>query len=181
MAETTDFTTMVENAAAQAAEAALAWASSPAGWGQLALLVVAFLLARFLAARLAPLLRRFCTAEGNSLLAQARQQLGRALPLLTPLLAFGMIAAGEELARQTLGASGLLDFGKRLALLLAAHIFVRKVLHDPFLRFLGRWVLLPVMLLYTLGLLDDASAQLEKSVITVSSSRALASSKRPSV
>ncbi|MBL8561301.1 MAG: mechanosensitive ion channel [Gemmobacter sp.] len=171
MAETTDFATMARGMAAQAAEGAQGWATSPAGWGQLALLVAAFLLARFLAARLAPLLRRFCTPEGSGLLAEARRQAGRALPLLGPVLAFALIAAGEELARQALGSGGLLDFGKRLALLLVAHLFVRQVLRDPFLRFLGRWVLLPVMLLYTLGLLDDATARLEETVITLGNIR----------
>ncbi len=171
MAETRDFASMAQGLAAQMAEGAQAWASSPAGWGQLTLLVVAFLLARFLAARLAPVLQRLCAAEGRSLLAEARRQAGRALPLLVPLLAFGLIAASEEVARQALGASALLDFGKRLALLLAAHLFVRRVLRDPFLRFLGRWVLLPVMLLYTLGLLDDASARLEETVITLGNIR----------
>lgn len=171
MAETIGFTTMLQDMAAQAAEGAQGWAASPAGWGQLALLIAAFLLARYLAARLAPLLRRFCTPEGNGLLAEARRQTGRALPLLGPVLAFALIAASEEVARQALGASALLDFGKRLALLLAAHLFVRQVLRDPFLRFLGRWVLLPVMLLYTLGLLDDASARLEETVITLGNIR----------
>ena len=59
------------------------------------------------------------------------------------------------------GSGAVIAFGKRLFLFLAARLFVRQVLTDPFLRFLGRYVLLPVTGLYVLGLIGPATLWLE--------------------
>jgi small-conductance mechanosensitive channel len=75
------------------------------------------------------------------------------LPLLFPLLAYGLTALGEETTRAMFGAGGVIGFGKRLILLVAARILVREVLSDPFLRLLGRYVLVPAAALNLLGLL----------------------------
>ena len=169
MAETTDFAHMLQGALAPAWDMAQAWATSPAAWAQLALLVAAFLLARLLAARIAPRLARLLTpaAGRDGVMAKLRLGLRQMLPLLLPLFAFLLLAAGEEATRQIFGSGAVIAFGKRVFLLIAAHLFVRRVLTDSFLRFLGRYVLMPIMLLYTIGLLDDATARLEDTVISL--------------
>ena len=171
MAETSDFATLVQDALIGAAETLHLWATSPAAWGQLGLLLLAYLLARFLTGRLHPALHRLCTTEGSGPLAQLRRQGGRGLPLLLPLLAFALAAAAEDVARQALGSGTVLAFGKRIFLLLAARILVARVLRDPFLKFLGRWVLIPVMLLYAVGLLDEATARLDATIIPLGNIR----------
>jgi len=149
------------------------WLTSPAAWSQFALLLAALLLARLLAARLSSWLTRVLTPAGGKVgpLAQGRRGLIRLMPLLLPLLAFVLTAAGEELTRSLFGSGAVIALGKRAFLLLAAHIFVHRVLTDPFLRFLGRFVLIPLALLHVLGVLDDLSASLDATVISLGSIR----------
>ena len=87
------------------------------------------------------------------------------LPLLLPLLAFGLTAAGEGATRAMFGSGELIAFGKRIFLFLAVRAFVRDMLADPLLTFLGRVVLLPVAAIYALGLLEPVMAWLETTMI----------------
>ena len=170
MAETTDLAAMLGAWLTPVWEALRAWAVSPAAWAQLGLLIAAYLLARLLAGRIGPILARLLQKgkpRPSGPLAQLRQVLTRLLPLLLPLLAFALTALGEELTRQIFGSGTIIAFGKRVFLVIAARIFVQQVLTDAFLRLLGRYVLIPVMLLYAVGLLDDVSARLDQTVIAL--------------
>ena len=153
----------------QGRDIAMGWLLSPAAWSQFALLIVAFFVARLAANRLNPMLVRLLTPpEGRSgMLALARNFSLRFLPLLLPLLAYGFTAMGEEITRSLFGSGAIIAFGKRVFLLIAAQIFVRQVLQDGFLRLLGRYVLIPLMALYALGLLDDISLRLEETAISL--------------
>jgi potassium-dependent mechanosensitive channel len=143
-----------------ARDLALGWLLSPAAWSQFALLVVAWglavVIARIAGPRISALLAP--AEDSQTLLARARRFLLVFLPLLLPLIAYGLTAAGEQTTRALFGAGEVIGFGKRLFLLIAARILVRDILSDGFLRFLGRFVLLPIAALYTLGLLDDVTA-----------------------
>ena len=145
------------------------WLISPAAWSQFALLVLAFLLARPLAGIATPRLRALIApADGKAgLFATARRFVLRFLPLLLPLLAYGLTAAGEAVTRSLFGSGDVIAFGKRVFVLLAARVLVRDTLSDPFLRLLGRYVLLPVAALYALGLMDDASARLNAMTVSL--------------
>ncbi len=148
--------------ARQAWQLARDWLISPAAWSQFALLVAAWVLARFVAGWALPRLQRLIApAEGQaSMFATARRFLLRFLPLLLPLLAYGFTAAGEQVTRSLFGSGDVIAFGKRVFVLIAALVAVRKVLTDPFLRLLGRYVLVPVAALYAVDLLDDVSLRL---------------------
>lgn len=150
-----------------AADVTMGWLASPAAWSQAALLAVAFVLALVVARRLRPLLMRWLTPpEGqDGLLAQARRFLLSLLPLLFPLLAYGLTALGEETTRAMFGAGGVIGFGKRLILLVAARILVREVLADPFLRLLGRYVLVPAAALNLLGLLAPLTERMAATTV----------------
>lgn len=152
-----------------AGDQALQWLASPAAWSQFAMLAGAFLLATLITAQVNPVITRLVTpAEGRSgLFATARRNLLRLLPLLLPLLAYGLTAVGEEVTRSIFGTAEVIGFGKRVFLFLAARAFVRDILTDPFLRLLGRYVLLPAMALYALGLLDTLTARLDQTVIAL--------------
>ena len=145
------------------------WLISPAAWSQFALLVLAFLLARPLAGIATPRLRALIApADGKAgLFATARRFVLRFLPLLLPLLAYSLTAAGEAVTRSLFGSGDVIAFGKRVFVLLAARVLVRDTLNDPFLRLLGRYVLLPVAALYALGLLDDAAARLNAMTVSL--------------
>ncbi|MFT4148699.1 MAG: mechanosensitive ion channel [Paracoccaceae bacterium] len=152
---------------------ALGWLQSPAAWSQFALLAVAFLIALWLARRLTPILRKLLTPpeERQGIVHTARRFALRFLPLMLPIFAYAMTAVGEQVTRQLFGSGDVIAFGKRVFLFLAARILVRHVLRDPFLRLLGRYVLIPVAALYALGLLDDLTDWLEATSVDLGNIR----------
>ena len=157
----------------QGLEIAQGWLISPAAWSQFSLLVVAYLLALLAGKRLAPVLRRLLTPPEaqTHVLAGARRFLLIFLPLFLPLLAYALTALGEQVTRSLFGSGAVIAFGKRVFLLLAARILVRDILRDPFLRLLGRYVLLPVAAIYALGLLDELVAWLASLTVTLGNIR----------
>jgi small-conductance mechanosensitive channel len=148
--------------ALQGWEMAKGWLLSPAAWSQFAVLVAAFLLAVVINRRLCPVITRLLTPpEGQeNVIATARRFVLMFLPLLMPLIAYGLTGIGEGVTRQVFGTGDVIAFGKRLFLFLAVRLFVRDILRDPFLRVLGRFVLMPVALLYLFGLLGLAHERL---------------------
>ena len=163
-----DFAATVTGWAHEAAEIALGWLSSPAAWSQFGLLAVAYLVARIATARATPFVTRLLDpAAKPGPLANARRFALRFVPLMLPLVAYGLTAMGEEVTRATFGSGEVIAFGKRVFIFLAARIFVREVLTDSFLRLLGKYVLIPVAALYVLGVLDDITQRLDETVIAL--------------
>ena len=143
----------------QTSDTALGWLSSPAALSQFALLILAYFAARLLARRFSPVIERTLTPkpEATHIIARLRRFALLFLPLLLPLLAYALTAVGEGLTRATFGSGEVIAFGKRVFLLLAALEFVRRVLPPGFLKLMGRYILLPVAALYTVGLLDEVT------------------------
>lgn len=150
--------------AEQGTDLALGWLTSPAAWSQFGLLVVAFGLAWYLSRRMnkaiSPLLTPAEDAVG--LVATSRRFVLGFLPLLLPLLAYVFTAIGEQVVRSLFDSGAVIAFGKRLFLFLAARILVQRIITDPFLKLLGKFILIPIAALYALGLLDTASAALSE-------------------
>ncbi|NEX46742.1 mechanosensitive ion channel family protein [Pseudotabrizicola algicola] len=146
----------------QAGQIALGWLFSPAAWSQFALLALAYLLARAVAGRLAAVMTRVLTPQGDAvgLFATARRFALLFLPLMLPLIAYALTATGESLTRTMFGSGEVIAFGKRVFLFLAARALVAHVLTDPFLHLLGKFVLVPVAALYALGVLDEITLAL---------------------
>lgn len=146
-----------------AKELALQWLLSPAAWSQFAVLVVAYLLAVFVTKWLRPRLNALISPndDAQGYFADARRFALRFTPLLLPIAAFAFTAIGEQAIRSIFASGDVIAFGKRVFLFIAARIFVRDILSDPFLRLLGKYVLLPMAALYALGLLDVVTAGLE--------------------
>lgn len=172
MAET-DLITKALGWLAEAGQIAAGWLMSPAAWSQFALLAVAYLAARLASARLVPVITRVLRpVEGKAgLIATARRFALRFLPLMLPLLAYGLTAGGEGVTRSLFGSGEVIAFGKRVFLFLAARQFVSQVLTDRFLNLLGRFVLVPVAALYALGILDDITLRLEETVVALGNIR----------
>lgn len=163
-----DFAATVTGWAHEAGEIALGWLSSPAAWSQFGLLAVAYLVARLAAARVTPIVTRLLDPAAKAgPLANARRFALRFVPLMLPLVAYGLTALGEEVTRATFGSGEVIAFAKRVFIFLAARIFVREVLTDSFLRLLGKYVLTPVAALYVLGVLDDITQRLDETVIAL--------------
>ncbi|WP_298968540.1 mechanosensitive ion channel domain-containing protein [uncultured Roseobacter sp.] len=150
-------------------ELAKSWALSPAAWSQFALLILAYLLAVLVARRLRGVLKRLLTPaeDAETALARARRTSLLALPLLLPLLAYAFTAIGESVVRSLFDSGAVIAFGKRLFMFLAVRTLVREIITDPFLKLLGRYVLIPIAALYAVGLLDPLMVKLSEITITL--------------
>ncbi|MEL6511258.1 MAG: mechanosensitive ion channel domain-containing protein [Pseudomonadota bacterium] len=148
-------------------ELAKSWLLSSAAWSQFALLIVAYILAVIVTRRMSPTLSRLLTppAEQEHVIAQARRFVLMFLPLLMPLFAYVFTAIGEQVVRSLFDSGAVIAFGKRVFLFIAARILVRQIIKDPFLKLLGKYVLIPAMALYAVGLLDDVTLALTETVI----------------
>ncbi|UXX82674.1 mechanosensitive ion channel family protein [Roseovarius pelagicus] len=153
--------------ATQGWELAEGWLLSPAAWSQFALLIAAYLAAMLVSRKLKPLIRRLLTPADaqQNILARARRFILIFVPLVLPLLAYAFTGIGESITRSLFGSGAVIAFGKRVFLFLAIRILVRDILRDPFLRLLGKFILIPVAALYAVGLLDDLTAQLRATVV----------------
>lgn len=167
-----DFAAKVTGWLQEAGDVAMGWLLSPAAWSQFALLALALIAARLATGRISPLVTRFVDPGAKAgHIANTRRFVLRFLPLLLPLIAYGLTAVGEEVTRAAFGSGEVIAFGKRVFIFIAARLFVREVLTDSFLRLVGKYVLIPVAGLYALGVLDDISARLEETVIALGNIR----------
>lgn len=139
----------------QAKDVALDWLTSPAAWTQFALLILAYFAAVFITKKLTPTLKNLLGlgAKINPMLGKVTDFASLFLPLLMPLLAYALTAAGESITRSIFDSGAVIGFGKRVFILLAARILVRDIVYDPFLKMLGKYILLPAALLNVVGLL----------------------------
>ena len=148
-------------------EFALAWIIDPANWVQFALLVGAYVAAVFATRKLNPQITTLLTPakDSTTTLSHARRFILIFLPLLLPLLAFGLTAVGEQVTRSIFGSGEVIAFGKRVFLFLAVRAFVRDMLSDPMLKMVGKVVLVPLAAVYALGFLDPVLVWLETTVV----------------
>ncbi|WP_299044876.1 mechanosensitive ion channel domain-containing protein [uncultured Tateyamaria sp.] len=152
--------------ALQGWELALLWLLSPAAWSQFALLIVAYLAALVIARRVRPMLARLLDpGDADNLFAKARRFVAQFLPLLLPLLAYVLTGIGEGVVRSIFDSGAVIAFGKRVFLFLAVRALVRDIVADPFLKLLGRYILVPIAALYALGLLEPVASWLEATVV----------------
>ena len=167
MDETPEIVTKLLGYGQQAWDAAQGWLLSPAAWSQFGLLLVAFIAAWLVNKRLTPLLTRLLTPadENTNLFATIRRFLLIFLPLLLPMLAYAFTAIGEQIVRSIFDSGAVIAFGKRVFLFLAARALARDILKEPFLRLLGKFILVPMAALYALGILGPAAERLEATVV----------------
>ena len=145
------------------------WLLSPAAWTQFGLLIGAYGLSVLANRIIMPRLRQILTPDESSLsvLSKARRFLLLFTPLLLPLIAYALTAAGEQVTRSLFGSGDVIAFGKRVFLFLAARILVRQIVTDPFLNLLGRFILIPIAAFYAVGLLGVINTALTNSVISL--------------
>ncbi|GHA47134.1 hypothetical protein GCM10008927_09890 [Amylibacter ulvae] len=134
---------------------ALNWLTSPAAWSQFAVLIVAYLLAVLINKKLGKTLRHLLTPSDDMrpIFASAMNMALLFLPLLLPLLAYGFTAIGEQATRAAFGSGDVIAFGKRIFIFLAAKRLVNRVIYSPFLKMLGKYIIVPIAAIYALGLL----------------------------
>jgi small-conductance mechanosensitive channel len=158
--------------AVQGYDLAMGWLLSPAAWSQFAILVGAYLLAVLIARRLRPALKSLIDpGDKDNMFTAPRLFVLQFLPLILPLLAYALTGIGEQVVRSIFDSGAVIALGKRLFLFLAVRAFVRDIIKDPFLKLLGRFMLLPIAALYMLGLLDIVTVQLTETVVGVGNIR----------
>lgn len=162
MADQAEIVTKVFGWASQAHDLALEWVTSPAAWSKFAILVGAFLLAVLITRKAKPILSAILTVQPkqNRIVGLVKRAGMLALALMLPLLAYVLTGIGEGVTRSLFGSGAVIAFGKRFFLFLAVRTFVKDTLSDPFLKALGRFVLVPIAALYVLGILDPVTAKL---------------------
>lgn len=149
-------------------ELAIGWLLSPAAWVQFGLLVGAYLLAVIITRKLRPFLARLIDpGEKQNLFTAPRLFVLQFLPLLLPILAYILTGIGEGVVQSMFNQSQVIGFGKRVFMFLAARALVRDIISDPFLKMLGKYVLIPIAGLYALGLLETVSTLLSETIIGV--------------
>jgi len=147
---------------------ALEWLTSPAALAQFGLLVAAFLVAVLLNRMIQPKLRRVIDpGDTDNQIATARRFVMQFLPLLLPLIAYALLAGGEQVTRSLFGSGAVIAFGKRVFIFLAVRILVRDIFTAPLLKVIGKFALIPMAALYALGVLDPAQAWLAETVVGV--------------
>ncbi len=153
----------------QGLELAQGWLLSPAAWSQFAVLIVAYMLAVLISRIAVPRLSALLTppADSFSIFSTARRFVLQFLPLLLPLIAFALTGVGEQATRSIFGSGEVIAFGKRVFIFIAARIFVRDILQVPFLKLLGKYILIPIAALYAVGLLDDVTLLLEETRVQI--------------
>lgn len=153
--------------ALQGWDLAKGWLLSPAAWMQFGLLILAYFAAVLVTRRLRPLVTRLLTpseAQDNPI-AKIRRFVLIFVPLLLPVLAYMFTGIGETVVRSIFDSGAVIAFGKRVFLFIAARILVRDILADPFLKLLGKFVLMPLAGLYALGLIGLVTTKLEETVV----------------
>ena len=149
-------------------ELVASWLLSPAAWSQFGLLVVAYLAAVLVTRRLSPFLENLLNpGKSTNIFAQPRRFIMQFLPLLLPLLAYVFTGIGEGIVRSLFDGGAVIAFGKRVFLFLAVWVLVQSIITDPFLKTIGKFVFIPIVGLYALGLLDLAQAQLTATEVAV--------------
>ena len=167
MDETPEIVTKALGFLQQGWDVAQGWLLSPAAWSQFSLLIVAFFAAWLVNRQLQPLLARLLTPpEGkDNIFASTRRFILIFLPLLLPVLAYAFTGIGEQIVRSIFDSGAVIAFGKRVFLFLAVRILVRDIIKEPFLRLVGRFVLIPVAALYAVGLLGVVAERLQNTVV----------------
>jgi len=150
-----------------ATDFAITWIINPANWVQFALLVGAYIAAVFITRKLNPYLTKLLTPAKDSFtpLSHARRFVLIFLPLVLPLMAFGLTAIGEGVTRSIFGSGEVIAFGKRVFLFLAVRAFAKDMLTDPLLKLIGKTVLVPMAAIYALGFFDPVMLWLGATII----------------
>ncbi len=154
-------------------DVAKGWLLSPAAWTQFGLLIGSWFLAVIVARYVSGKLTKVLTPEPENMgiVAKIRRFLLMFLPLLLPIFAFVFTSIGEQVTQSLFGSSSVIAFGKRVFLFLAARILVKQIITEPFLNFIGRFILLPIAGLYALGLIGPVSEFLTNTIIGVGNIR----------
>jgi small-conductance mechanosensitive channel len=147
--------------AAELFAAVVNWLSSPQFYAQVALAILAVVLAYSSTGILRKRASLLSTAPTTGAWLPLRRGIYQTRDLLFPLLtllALGIAVAASDAAVQE---SWLVRICQSLAVVFLLYSAIKRFVHNPFLHGLAKWIAIPVAILYVLGWLDDVTARLE--------------------
>ena len=152
----TDVTARLE----RVGEQVVAWATSPAGWVQAAIVVAAVLVAPALARRLRARLAWLREPPGPD--AVFRAVVSRVAPFLRAVLLVGLLFAGAAVSRAALGQDALVRVAFGFALVFLLYRMIRTLVPTDLQR-AALLVAIPLGVLAAVGVLGDIAAWLDES------------------
>lgn len=136
-------------------------------YAQLGLVLAIFVLAYVLANRIRHYIPLLAKPSAEELPSFTRKLFGKLGNLIFPLLTILILSVAGEVSAKTIGQSWLLRGALVIAMLLVFSALIRDHVKLDFLKFVFRWVGLPLLFLHMVGLLSPLIAILESLSITV--------------
>ncbi len=137
------------------------WARSPQLYSQLGLILMSIAIAFSLAAilkKLSPVLSH--PPESGPWL-PLKKMANRLADFLFPLLIILFLGISIELSEITLQQSWLVRLGQSLAIVFLFYSVMVRIVTNPFLEFILKWFIIPILVLQVLGWLDNVTAYLD--------------------
>jgi small-conductance mechanosensitive channel len=157
------FDQLLQQAGATVSEAL----AQPETYSQLIIVVVVYLVAFFLARRIRHYLPFLDATESDVMQAPLRQFTGKLGRLLFPVLAILLLRVSVEISNSLLDHHWVNQVAMSISVLLLFHSIVRDFISSNVVAGLFRWIGMPLIVLFLLGLLDDLVVILESVSIDI--------------
>ncbi len=147
------------------------WATSPKFYAQIAAIIVAVVLASFIAKQLKKRIAVFRDAPQDGPRLRLREMLYATRDLLLPLLTILSLGAAAAATKEAVGQSWLVIIAQGLAVVLFLHTINTRFIKTPFINMLLKWVGIPMATLYVFGWLDNVTQTLEGMALQIGNIR----------
>jgi small-conductance mechanosensitive channel len=141
--------------------------AQPETYSQLLIVIIVYLVAFFVARRIRHFLPIFEPCSGGDAQQPLRQLCGKLGSLLFPLLAIMLLRISVEISATLLQHHWVNQAAMSVSVLLLFHSIVRDFISNNVVAGLFRWIGMPLIVLFLLGLLDDLVAILESVSINI--------------
>ncbi|MGQ0700823.1 MAG: mechanosensitive ion channel family protein [Panacagrimonas sp.] len=139
----------------------LDWLGSPQFYAQVALAILAVVVAYSTAGALRRHSSLLSTEPATGAWLPLRRGIYRGRDLLFPLLTLLALGIAVAVSAAAVGQSWLVRVCQSLAVVFLLYSAITRFVRDPLIQALVKWIAIPVAVLYVFGWLDDVTAQLE--------------------
>ncbi len=139
----------------------ISWASSPQLYAQLGLIVVSIAVAFALAAILKKFLPVLSEPPESGPWLPLKKLVNRVGYFLTPLLIILFMGISIELSEMAFQQSWLVRLGESLAVVFLFYSVIHRFVTNPYLEFIFKWFIVPILVLQVFGWLDDVTLYLD--------------------
>ena len=139
----------------------ISWATSPQFYAQLGLILLSIIIAFSLAAILKKVSPIFTQPPESGPWLPLKKLINRLGYLLAPLLIILFLGISVELSEVTMQQSWLVRLGQGLAIVFLFYSLMVRFVTNPYLEFIFKWFVVPILVLLVFGWLDNVTAYLE--------------------